>query len=98
MNSVKIKLVSSEMNRGNCNRWAENTSTDWNTKELTYSMATSTSRRTQVLTGTLKNVLTPWLPVPHFMQPDISLPCSQQSAALGVLSHLNSVHAIQFTF
>jgi len=41
--SMKIKLVSSEMTRGDCNRWAENTNTDWKTKKLTLSMATSTS-------------------------------------------------------
>jgi len=61
-------------------------------------MDISTWIRTQAPNGRLKNLLSPWLPVPRFMEPDISLRCSQQSATFPVLSHLNSVHAIQFTF
>jgi hypothetical protein len=53
------------MNRGNFNRWTENTYNDWETKEITDCMADSTWRGTQALTGRLKNLLSPWIPVQY---------------------------------
>jgi hypothetical protein len=35
---------------------------------------------------------------PHFMQPEVSLPCAQQPATCPILSQMNPVHTFPFYF